>query len=243
VLRGRQGGRRAAAGEAGAANVPEHECVSHGMAFARSSERGTLASGSDPSRNLGSAFVADALSVVRLAAAAVLPGALARGVDGRAPWLPAVLFVVAATTDFLDGPIARRGHGPTAHGAVLDNLADIAFVLAGTIGAAALGLVAPAVPAAIMLAFGAYALASLGQGRAARSVAGHAAGVLNYALAGLVTAAVARPGPAWRPLLEAASLIVVGTNLAAVLERAVALRSARGRRGAGRGARSPRSSA
>src|SRR5947209_19985611 len=81
---------------------------------------------------------ADALGVVRLGAAALLPGALLRP---ACRWLPAALFAVAAATDFFDGVLARRGGGPTRPGAVLDNLADIAFVLAGTITGAALGLV------------------------------------------------------------------------------------------------------
>jgi len=86
---------------------------------------------------------ADALGVVRLGAAGLLPGALLRP---ACRWLPAALFAVAAATDFFDGVLARRGGGPTRHGAVLDNLADIAFVLAGTITGAALGLVPSAVP-------------------------------------------------------------------------------------------------
>jgi len=80
---GGQGGRRAAAGEAGAADFPEHERVpqdgvsatrclrlrqrlgratfcragfaGRGTAFARSTERPTLASDPDPRRSLGSA--------------------------------------------------------------------------------------------------------------------------------------------------------------------------------------------
>ncbi len=159
---------------------------------------------------------ADALGVVRLGAAALLPGAL---VCPACRWLPAALFAVAAGTDFFDGVLARRGGGPTRHGAVLDNLADIAFVLAGTITGAALGLVPSAVPAAIALAFAAYLLASLGGGRAARSPLGHAAGVLNYALTGAIAGAVAVPGHLAAVVLETGSLIVVGVNLAAVLAR------------------------
>lgn len=162
---------------------------------------------------------ADALGVVRLAAALVLPGSLARANQGEARWLPLLLFAVAAATDFFDGIVARRGRGATRHGAVLDNLADIAFVLAGTTAAARVGLVAPAAPLAIGGAVAAYAVASL-RGRAmARSAVGHAAGVLNYALVGLVTGAVALPARGWSAVLAGASWIVVGVNLTAVLER------------------------
>ena len=47
---------------------------------------------------------ADALGVVRLGAAALLPGAL---VCPACRWLPAALFAVAAGTDFFDGVLAR----------------------------------------------------------------------------------------------------------------------------------------
>jgi phosphatidylglycerophosphate synthase len=165
---------------------------------------------------------ADALGVVRLGTAALLPGALARA-DSR--WFPAGLFVLAAATDFFDGVVARRGGGPTRHGALLDNVADIAFVLSGTISGAVLGLVPAAVPAAIGLAFGAYVLASLGGGRAARSSIGHGAGVLNYALTGFVAAAVAMPARVPAFVLRAGSAVVVAVNLAAVLDRLLPARS------------------
>jgi len=189
----------------------------------------------------------DALGAVRLVAAGMLPWALVRAGERR--WLPVVLFVVAAASDFLDGIVARRGRGPTAHGAALDNVADIAFVLAGTGTAAALGLVPPAVPAAIAVAFAGYATASLGRSaregrwRLARSRLGHGAGVLNYALTGVVAGAVALPAMPWRPVLAVGGALVVAVNLAAVLARLVAavLSRARVPRGGGSRARSARS--
>ena len=175
---------------------------------------------------------ADALGVVRLAAALVLPGSLARAGQGEARWLPVLLFAVAAATDFFDGIVARRGRGATRHGAVLDNLADVVFVLAGTIAAARAGLVTPAAPLAIGGAVAAYAVASLRGGAMARSAVGHAAGVLNYALVGLVAGAVALPARGWAIVLAAGGWIVVAVNLTAVLERVVpgASRTARGTR-------------
>jgi phosphatidylglycerophosphate synthase len=169
--------------------------------------------------------VADALGVARLLAAAAFPGALVAALagDGRR-LVPLGLFVVAAATDFFDGIVARRTGGPTAHGAVLDNVADIAFVLAGTATAAAFGLVPAAVPAAIVVSVAAYALASLRRSRRGPSVAlarsrvGHAAGVLNYALLGLVAIALAVPAR-WEGVLRVASLVTVAVNLAAVLGR------------------------
>ena len=119
------------------------------------------------------------------------------------------------------------GPGATRHGAVLDNVADIAFVLAGSGAGAALGLVPRAAPVAIAIAFTAYALASIDRSarertwRIARSRLGHAAGVLNYGLAGLVAGAVALPGAVWHPALAVAGVAVAVVNLGAVLERAV----------------------
>ena len=188
---------------------------------------------------------ADALGVLRLAAAVALPGAFAGALAGERWWLPLVLFAIGAASDFLDGVVARRGRGPTRHGAVLDNVADIAFVLAGTGAGAALGLVPRAVPLAIAVAFAAYALASMNRTarertwRMARSNVGHGAGVLNYALTGLVAGAAAIPGRFWNPILQLGSVLIVVVNVTAVLERVGpwAARQARGLYGAGRGAR------
>lgn len=185
---------------------------------------------------------ADALGVIRLVAAGCLPFAL------QAPrWrpLPVLLFAIAAVTDYVDGEVARRGRGPTRHGAVLDNVADIVFVLAGTVAGAALGLVPAAAPLAIAVAFGVYAAASLGRSTPARSRVGHAAGVLNYALVGLIAGAVAIPSGVWEPILRAGSLTIVAVNATAVLQRLVPalLGSAHASRDAGRAVRSGRSSA
>ncbi len=177
---------------------------------------------------------ADALGCVRLVAAALFPWTLVRA---PAWWAPPIVFVVAAASDFLDGIVARR-RGSTAHGAVLDNVADVAFVLGGTATAAWLGLVPTAVPAAIVLAVASYAVAAARRGEAARSAVGHAAGVLNYALTGLVAGAVAYPGRGWTPILSTASAAVFAVNGAAVLARAGAVVSrARAPRAAGSRAR------
>ena len=158
-------------------------------------------------------LAADLLGVVRLAVAASLPWVFVRG-----GVLPLVLTAIAAGTDFVDGIVARRA-GPVAYGAVLDNVADIALVLAATGTAAALGLVTIAAPFAIAFAFGAYAIAwarRAGPGPA-RSRLGHAAGVANYTLALLAAGALAAPSPAWRWTLVAAGWTVVAMNLGAVL--------------------------
>ncbi len=169
----------------------------------------------------------------------MLPGAIAAAVgtpSGR--HLPLLLWCWAAATDFVDGPLARR-HGPTAHGALLDGLADVTFVVAGTGAAARYGVLPAVVPVAIVVAFAAYAAASLrhAAGGPARTRLGHAAGVLNYALTGLATVALAWPGVRRAAPLGAAGWLVATVNVAAVVTRA------RATRGAGTRARSARSSA
>jgi len=170
--------------------------------------------------------VADALGVARLGAAAVLPAALGESMHGTRPWLPLALAGVAIATDFVDGPLARRAGVPSRHGALLDNLADIAFVVAASATGARLGLVPWLAPAAMAIAFVTYVVASAGDGaragwRPARSRAGHAAGVCNYALAVGVALAATIPQPALRALVAVAGLAVAALNLAAVLARLV----------------------
>src|SRR5207244_9064607 len=67
-------------------------------------------------------------------------------------------------------------------------------------------------------------------GEAARAYTriGHAAGVCNYLLAGLLAAVVVRPGRAWGPVLDAAGLVVLLINGgAAAVQAAGPVRRAR----------------
>ena len=173
---------------------------------------------------------ADLLSLLRLTLAVVLQFALVRGGG-----LPATLWVVAAATDYLDGPLARWTGAVTWRGTVLDNVADIAFVLGGLTTAAALGLVPWLVPAAILLAVVDYARASLetsprdAAGGLARSRTGHAAGVLNYACLGVVCAGLAWPGSVPAMVPPTVELATVATNLGAVVMRVLRRNSWTGR--------------
>lgn len=165
---------------------------------------------------------ADALTFARLAAAAAMPGALARG--GLAP---VALWVVAVATDFADGRVARRAGGGSGHGAVLDPLADVAFMLATFLTLAGLGRVPWLVPMAIVASVSAYAVATVRASRAdggvqmARSRIGHAAGVVNWAAAGVAVAAGAWPGSLATAAVPLATGAVVLVNVAAVAERSI----------------------
>jgi phosphatidylglycerophosphate synthase len=159
---------------------------------------------------------------MRLLLAAAMPWLLARG-----GVLPLVAWCFAAVSDYVDGPLARRYGTTSLRGAVLDNVADVSFVLSGLATAAALGLVSWLTPASIGLSAGAYAVASTSSPRAAagpslaRSRLGHWAGVANYLCLGVVTAAVAWPDPRWNPMVRAVALATAGYNLAAVAARLI----------------------
>ncbi len=170
--------------------------------------------------------MANALSGARLLLAAALPYLLVHG-----GWPPVVVWIAASLSDYLDGPLARRRGTSSPGGAILDNVADITFVLAGLSTAAALRLVSWVVPASIALSATAYAAASArrhdpaGAGpRLARSRLGHWAGVANYACLGVASGAAAWPGPWWAPLLAGAGATTAGLNLTAVAARLVARR-------------------
>src|SRR4029453_17839082 len=154
--------------------------------------------------------MADALSGMRLLLAAVMPWLLVRG-----GMLPLAVWCLAAVSDFVDGRLARRRGTTSPRGAVLDNVADITFVLVGLTTGVVLGMISWLVPVSITASAGLYSAASMrpdGGGGLARSRVGHWAGVFNYACLGLVTGAIAWPGSAWRPILAAASAATGGGN-------------------------------
>jgi len=155
--------------------------------------------------------LADGLGVGRLLLAAAFPWALARG-----RWLPLVLFGLAAGSDYVDGRLARRAGRLSSYGGMLDNVADVVFVLSATIAGAAHGLLWWPVPVSIGLSAGSYALASVATSRAsgtprlAHSRVGHAAGVCNYVCAGAVAVvALPAPGIAWASTLVGLATLVL----------------------------------
>jgi len=158
--------------------------------------------------------------VLRLVLAIVFARTLADG-----SWTPLVAFALAAMSDYVDGPLARRAGGASRYGVLLDSSADIVFVLvalsAGVVG----GRLAWVVPVAVACAAAPYLAATLLRSRAtgrparAYSAVGHWAGICNYALAGIVAGSAALPAPAWRAILMVGSAVVVALNLSAVAMR------------------------
>lgn len=164
--------------------------------------------------------MADGLGLVRIAAAAAFPVVFSLG-----GWWALVLFALAAASDYVDGPLARRAGGASRYGVLLDGGADVVFVSSAATTGALAGLVPWIAPLAIAAAGGAYLLASAHGTSAsprperAYSRIGHAAGVTNYVLAGLVAGVVAVPWAGWGGVLRTAGLLASALNLAALAQR------------------------
>lgn len=79
---------------------------------------------------------ANAITLVRILATPLM---LLLIVDLRVSWVAAVVWLVVASTDFVDGWLARR-HGATASGAFLDPLADKILVIGALVALAGIGL-------------------------------------------------------------------------------------------------------
>jgi len=166
--------------------------------------------------------LADGLTIARLLVGLSLPLAIGRG--GIAP---VGLWLIAIGTDFFDGRVARRRGVSSAHGAVLDPIADVTVVL-GALGAlAAQGRIAWVAPLSVLASVVAYVAATVraSQGtdtvRVARSRVGHAAGVVNYAGVGVLLATVAWPSAAEPLLGTGVCVAIVAANLGAIAERSL----------------------
>jgi phosphatidylglycerophosphate synthase len=158
--------------------------------------------------------------VLRLGLAAAFACALPGG-----GWTPVVVFALATTSDFVDGPLARRAGGASTYGVLLDSGADVAFVLVALSTGVAVGLLSAIVPVAIACSSIPYLVATVRRSKAvggparAYSAVGHWAGICNYALVGLLAGSVALPATWWRPVLSLGTVVVVALNLAAVALR------------------------
>lgn len=149
---------------------------------------------------------------------------LARVAPGAFPAF-AILAVVAAVTDFIDGRVARRLGVAHDAGGWLDSIADVTFILV------ALGCYASArelpwsIPWLIALSFGQYAFDSLWLHRAdapVRSRLGHWGGIINYTL--VLAMAVTKPESSARSYIRQGVPIIELFYVAAIIERALAYR-------------------
>jgi len=97
-----------------------------------------------------------------------------------------VLFLLICASDYYDGPVARALGVDSDLGKILDNLADITFLLVTLTYLVSANIVPWWIPAAVALAFGQYTVDSwLLAGRRTDLILvsnpiGHWAGILNY---------------------------------------------------------------
>lgn len=140
-----------------------------------------------------------------------------------------VLGLVAATTDFVDGRLARRLGAGSARGAVLDVTGDAVFVLSGLGALAWAGVLSWALPIAAACSLLALAVAwrrrpeAVSRPRPLPDLLGHAAGILNYGAVLVGSGFVAFEVPI---ALHAASLLVALINVAPIVLRWTAARDA-----------------
>lgn len=137
-----------------------------------------------------------------------------------APIVPLAITLLACASDFLDGRIARRFGVSSRSGATLDVAADGVFLLCALGALAAVGRISLLSPIATAVALAAFAAQwhreplRAGSPRRAPDRAGHVAGVLNFALALVGSAA---------PLLPAADVWLWPLSIAVALSNAVPL--------------------
>ncbi len=112
---------------------------------------------------------------------------------GGSPWL-AILYVAVALSDWLDGRLARRANASSARWGRLDAAADITFNGSALAAAAALGVIAPWAAIAVCVMGAGFLLRKTLPEGGMEDRPGKLAGVLFYALVGLVAAEATAPG-------------------------------------------------
>jgi len=171
--------------------------------------------------------MANALTGVRLAVTVPFLAACTAALSGASREirvLPLLLYIVAVLTDLLDGSVARRQATASGRGQLFDHTADVVFIGSSLVFFASTGRVSWWVLAAVAASVSAYGHALWRNVRAAtvrlaRSALGHAAGVVNYMLVGLLAADLALPAamPGW--LVRDAGWATAGINVLAVVGR------------------------
>ena len=177
-------------------------------------------------------MTAHLLTGVRLVLAVPLAFAFARP-DFLDPRLLAMLLAVALATDYADGIVARRRGTASAAGQLFDHGTDCLFVTAGLTGAALAGLVPPALPVLVAVAFGQYVFDSYLVHRRKRlrmSTIGRWNGIGYFAPLVVVAAARLEVVPGLTAvLMQAARLAayaLIASTVVSIVDRATAARGA-----------------
>ena len=168
---------------------------------------------------------ADVLTLFRVALAPAFVWLLLDGGDRSAG--PFGVFILAAASDFLDGRLARARGGCSSAGRVLDHGADALFVFPGLFALAWTGRLPVALPLLATAAFGGYVLDGWRRATGAKRIelvpsrTGAAAGILNYAVAGLAAAAIWIGPGVLDDGLRVTAFVAVVLNGTAALDRAL----------------------
>jgi len=142
---------------------------------------------------------------------------------------PLVLYVTAVVSDVADGRLARASGRASPRGRLFDHAADVVFLLPALVVLGRAARVPFVLPCAVALAFGLYCVDGWRRGRDSRTISlvpsrsGTAAGVANYAVAGLAAIADWHRSSPLDGIVYAAALAAVAVNLAAALERVQSL--------------------
>jgi phosphatidylglycerophosphate synthase len=166
------------------------------------------------------AQIPNALSALRFALAAIWIALASRGHDGRVAF--AIIAIVAAASDFIDGRIARLLGVASGRGRWLDGIADVTFVLAAIFCEAAAGAIPFYIPVLIALSFSQYVIDSVlvapPTAGPVRSRLGHWGGIVNYALA--IALAVAPPPALPGAIVRDLAPLIALFYIAGISERA-----------------------
>jgi len=166
------------------------------------------------------ALIPNGLSALRFALAAIWIELAAHGHQGRLAF--AIVAIVAAGSDFVDGRIARRLGVASGSGRWLDAIADVTFVLAAIFSEAAAGAIPFYIPILIALSFSQYLIDSVVLAARApgpvRSRLGHWGGIVNYAL--VIELAILPPPAIAGAIVRGLAPLVALFYIAAISERA-----------------------
>jgi len=166
------------------------------------------------------ALIPNGLSALRFALAAIWIELAAHGHQGRLAF--AIVAIVAAGSDFIDGRIARRLGVASGSGRWLDAIADVTFVLAAIFSEAAAGAIPFYIPILIALSFSQYVIDSVVLAARApgpvRSRLGHWGGIINYAL--VIELAILPPPAIAGAIVRGLAPLVALFYIAAISERA-----------------------
>jgi phosphatidylglycerophosphate synthase len=167
---------------------------------------------------------ADLCTLLRLVLAPVFAWMVA-GATAVPSAVPALLFLIAAISDFADGRLARAAGAASLAGRAFDHVADALFLFPALAVLAGAGRIPALLPIAATLAFALYLADGWQQGGGLRTIAlrpsrfGAFAGVANYAVAGLAVLTLVHGRGRLDGLVWLAGGLAAALNGLAILER------------------------